>query len=294
MRTNLGILLLFFCTFGFISCDDNDEEGRKITDYKEFVLTVASKKVPGVLWSDGRNYLSEVYAVKKEQSDEWSAFGSIDGFEFETGYEYQIKIGETSYLDYAMGDPAWTERDLLEVISKDKKDSEDLPIHFIPETYYDNVPLPQYRYAVEADNKEPIEQDLKDNSLIFLDYHYMLYRGEDNFLRWIALNDDKVLGPYIIQTRNKEPEEMPESYQILPPDAQIIGYGEWTFLDEAENPIDNLSFDVFIGYATKTKSISNARNTICLYKDLTEYYQTNYPEAGVKTVVVSYEFPAML
>ena len=183
---NLGVLV--FCAFGIISCDSNDDGGRTVTDYKEYVLTVASKKVPGVLY-DVHDFLSEVYAVKKEQSDEWSAFGSIDGFEFETGYEYQIKIGETSYLDYAMGDPAWTERDLLEVISKNKKDSEDLPKHFIPETYYDNVPLPQYRYVVEADNKELIEQDLKDNSLISLDYHYMLYRGEDNFLRWIALQD---------------------------------------------------------------------------------------------------------
>ena len=291
-----GILLMaMFAVIGLTACSDDEEEDRKVTDYKEFVLTVASKKVPGVLWSDGRNYLSEVYAVKKEQSDGWSAFGFIGGFEFETGYEYQIKIGETSYLDYAMGDPAWTERDLLEVISKDKKDSEDLPIHFIPETYYDNVPLPQYRYAAEADNKGLIEQDLKDNSLISLDYHYMLYRGEDNFLRWIALqDDDKVLGPYIIQTRNKEPEEMPESYQILPPDAQIIGYGEWTFLDEAEKPIDNLSFDVFMGYAAQTKDYLPSPDIIYLYKDLTEYFQTNYPEVGVKTVVVSYELPAML
>ena len=295
MKDFWGILLMaIFAVVGLTACSD-DEEDRKVTDYKEFVLTVASKKVPGVLWSDGRNYLSEVYAVKKEQSDEWSAFGSIDGFEFETGYEYQIKISETSYLDDAMGDPAWTERDLLEVISKNKKDSEDLPRHFIPETYYDNVPLPQYRYAVEADNKELIEQDLKDNSLISLDYHYMLYRGEDNFLRWIALqDDDKVLGPYIIQTRNKEPEEMPESYQILPPDAQIVGYGEWTFLDEAEKPIDNLSFDVFMGYATQTKDYLPSPDIIYLYKDLTEYYQTKYPKANVKTVVVSYELPAML
>ena len=295
MKDFWGILLMaIFAVVGLTACSD-DEEDRKVTDYKEFVLTVASKKVPGVLWSDGRNYLSEVYAVKKEQSDEWSAFGSIDGFEFETGYECQIKISETSYLDDAMGDPAWTERDLLEVISKNKKDSEDLPRHFIPETYYDNVPLPQYRYAVEADNKELIEQDLKDNSLISLDYHYMLYRGEDNFLRWIALqDDDKVLGPYIIQTRNKEPEEMPESYQILPPDAQIVGYGEWTFLDEAEKPIDNLSFDVFMGYATQTKDYLPSPDIIYLYKDLTEYYQTKYPKANVKTVVVSYELPAML
>ena len=149
MRTKeLGVLILFFCVFSFISCDDNDEEGRKITDYKEFVLTVASEKIPGVLWSDGFNYLSEVYAVKQEPSDEWSAFGNIDGFEFEKGYEYQIKIGETSYLDYSMGTPAWTERELLEVISKDKKDSENLPLHLIPKAYYDNIPLPQYRYAV--------------------------------------------------------------------------------------------------------------------------------------------------
>lgn len=295
MKDFWGILLMaIFAVVGLTACSD-DEEDRKVTDYKEFVLTVASKKVPGVLWSDGRNYLSEVYAVKKEQSDEWSAFGSIDGFEFETGYEYQIKISETSYLDDAMGDPAWTERDLLEVISKNKKDSEDLPRHFIPETYYDNVPLPQYRYAVEADNKELIEQDLKDNSLISLDYHYMLYRGEDNFLRWIALqDDDKVLGPYIIQTRSKAPEEMPESYQILPPDAQIVGYGEWTFLDEAEKPIDNLSFDVFMGYATQAKDYLPSPDIIYLYKDLTEYYQTKYPKANVKTVVVSYELPAML
>lgn len=48
----LGVLLLF--TFTFISCDKEDEEGRKITDYKEYVLTVASEMKPGVIWSEGR------------------------------------------------------------------------------------------------------------------------------------------------------------------------------------------------------------------------------------------------
>lgn len=294
MRTKnlLGILMLFLFIFVFISCD-KEEEGRKVTDYKEYVLTVASEKVPGVLWSDGFNYLSEVYAVKKESSDEWSAFGKIDGFEFEKGYEYQIKIGETSYLDYSMGTPAWTECELLEVISKDKKDSENLPVHLIPEAYYDNIPLPQYRYAVEAENKELIERDLKDNSLIPLDYHDMLYRGENSSLRWIALQDDnKVLGPYIIQTQGKAPEEMPESYKLLPPEANIVGYGEWTFLDESGTAIDNLSFDVFMGYAAQTKDVDRTPTAIYLYKDLTEYYQTQYPEAGVKTVVISYMLSA--
>ena len=37
---NLGVLV--FCAFGIISCDSNDDGGRTVTDYKEYVLTVAS------------------------------------------------------------------------------------------------------------------------------------------------------------------------------------------------------------------------------------------------------------
>lgn len=45
MRTKgLRILTLFLCVFSFICCDKEHEEDRKATDYKEYVLTVASKK----------------------------------------------------------------------------------------------------------------------------------------------------------------------------------------------------------------------------------------------------------
>ena len=101
-----------------------------------------------------------------------------------------------------------------------------------------------------------------------------------------------MFGPYIIQSKSKAPEEMPESYKVLPPDARIVGYGEWTFLDEAENSIDNLSFDVFMGYATQTKDVDRTPSAIYLYKDLTEYYKTKYPEANVETVVISYMLSA--
>lgn len=284
-----GIIILFLLTFTFISCNKEDEEGRKITDYKEYVLTVASEMKPGVIWSDGYNYLKEVYPVKKENTEDWEALGYIDGFEFKKGYEYKIKISETSYLDHSMGQPAWTEYDLLDVLSKEEKKSENLPLHFIPEWFYEEHVLPKYKYVVEADKKEVVETDLKENSIIPLDYHYLMYRGEDALLRWFAIKDDKnTLGPYIIKSENKDPEKLPESYKLLSPEGNVEGFIGWSFLDEEGNETNYPSFDVFIDHSAKSKSFNLAPNTVYLYKDFTEHYKNKYPEAGVKTVVVSY------
>ena len=77
MKTKFYFMMLFvaFLTMaGLTACsDDNNEEGRKITDYKEYTLTVASAKLPGVLTSCGNNVCTDVYAVKKEQATEWQA-----------------------------------------------------------------------------------------------------------------------------------------------------------------------------------------------------------------------------
>ena len=96
---------------------------------------------------EGRKHLlqSRNFGRKEVQipiSNGWSIYGSIAGFEYEKDYEYKIKVSETNYLNYSMDDPAWIERDLFEVISKDKKDSEDLSLHLIPETYYKNILFP--------------------------------------------------------------------------------------------------------------------------------------------------------
>lgn len=82
---------------------------------------------------------------------------------------------------------------------------------------------------------------------------------------------------------------MPESYKLLPPEGRIVAGGnEWTFLDESEHPVNPLTFDVFIGYTALTKSAGPTPNTFFLYKDLSQFYQSKYPDAGVKTVVISY------
>lgn len=284
-----GALALLLCAFSFIECSNDDEEDRKVTNYKELVLTVASKKIPGII-TEGNSVVSELYAVKKEQADEWIAYGGIAGFEYEKGYEYKIKVSETTYLDYAMGDPAWTERDLLEVISKEQKEAEELPLHFIPDAYYKRIPLPEYRYAVDAENKLLIEEDLKANSLLPTKYHYMLCHSGEGYLKWMGLqNVNHIFGPYVAKKTDKKPEEMPESYKLLPPEGRIVaGSNEWTFLDESEHPVNPLTFDVFIGYTALTKSTGPTPNTIFLYKDLSQFYQSKYPDAGVKTVVISY------
>jgi hypothetical protein len=286
----LETLALLLYSFSFIGCSNNDEEeGKKVTGYKELVLTVASKKIPGVI-TEGNNVVSELYAVKKEQADEWTAYGNIAGFEYEKGHEYKIKVSETTYLDYSMGDPAWTERDLLEVISKTQKDSEDMPQHFIPDTYYKRFPLPEYRYAVDAENKSLIEEDLKVNSILPKEYHYMLCNSIGGYMRLIGIqNESNIFGPYIIKQTNKKPEETPESYKLLPPDGTAISSREWTFLEESGNASTYPSFDMFIVRPTKTKSIDRTPYTVYLYKDLTRHYQNKHPEAEIKAVVVSYK-----
>lgn len=288
-KISLNILIFSIFAIYFSSCNNTHKASREITDYKEYVLTLASKKVPGVL-SNESNCVLEVYSVKKEQSNEWIPFGYIGGFEFEKGYEYKIKISETSYLDYEMGQPAWNEYELIEIISKDKKDSENIPLHFIPKSYYENVPLLRYKHFIDADNIEEIENDLKNSSILPTDYHYMLYRDKDGLLMIIGIqNDNNIFGPFTIKFKNKKPEEiMPESYKFLPPEGRIVGWGEWTFLNGKENETNNISFDVAIGYTSKTKSILLSPNTFNLYKDLTQDYQIQYPKAGIKTVVISY------
>lgn len=132
------ILLLFLMT-ALISCLNEEQEGKKILGYKEYIMTVASQKVPGLIYVGcGSFSLGDVYGIKKESSQEWESFADIQNFDHENGYEYVIRISETNYLDNRRSEPAWTEYELIEVISKEKKDSKGLPEHFIPEWYTTN------------------------------------------------------------------------------------------------------------------------------------------------------------
>ena len=283
------LLMAFFTMVGLTSCNDDDEEGRKVTDHKEYTLTVASVKLPGVLTSSCSNVLADVYAVKNEQSTDWEAHGNIGKFEYEEGYEYQIRISETSYLDYSMRDPAWTEYELLEVISKEHKDSENLPPHFIPDWYFEQrCPYinPEFAYAIDADKKEDIENDLKTD----VTYKFgglCLYMC--NADKWFLLDSDMQTKEHgIVIRKSKEPTEFPESYKLLMPEQQIVAFGQYDFVTETvpEEPI--MQYDVMISRQFPTKSISRETHILWLYKDLTAYYQSKYIDSNVNAVVIRY------
>ena len=287
------LLMAFFTMVGLTSCNDDDEEGRKVTGYKEYTFTVASVKLPGVLTSSGKYVLSDVYAVKNEQSTDWEAHGSIGKFEYEEGYEYQIRISETNYLDYRMGEPAWTEYELLEVISKKRKDSENLPPHFIPDWYFEqHCPYidPEFAYAIDADKKEDIENDLKTDATYKFGglRYYITFTG---IRKWFLLNAYMhTIDKGTLITRTKDITEFPDIYKLLPPESKITSYVGFYFVkgDDIEDSV--MQYDAFIYAQNRSRGFAPAPKNvdIWLYKDLTAYYQNKYPEANVKAVVIRY------
>lgn len=85
MRNQIISFLFIACLFISACSNDDDRDVRKVTDYKEYTLTVASKKLPGVVTSCGNSTLTDVYAVKNESQSEWQPLGNITKFDYEPG-----------------------------------------------------------------------------------------------------------------------------------------------------------------------------------------------------------------
>lgn len=284
------LFALLLAVIGLAACSGDDEEGRKVIDYKEYTLAVASAKLPGVFSACGINVLADVLAVRKEPSAEWEALDGIGGFEYEEGYEYRIRVSETSYLDYRMGDPAWTEYKLLKLLSKERKTSGGLPLHFVPDWYFENRCLyidPEFAYAIDADIKGDIENDLKaDVSFRFDGLRYYVAFPAD---KWFLLDADmQAKGQGAVIRKSKELTEFPETYELLMPEQQVVGYGQYDFVANAASEEPVMLYDGLLCRQFTSKSVAPEAYTLWLYRDLTAYYQSKYPEANVKAVVIRY------
>lgn len=76
-KNSLKTLLFFICLVSFVSCEKNEDENEsKETGYQEYILTVASQKLQGIV-GIGVNVLTDVYAVKKDKSQEWKQFAVL-------------------------------------------------------------------------------------------------------------------------------------------------------------------------------------------------------------------------
>lgn len=280
-------LAVCLMAIGLTAClDDDNDEKAKVTDYREYELTVASKELLGMVFSGGNNYFSMVYAVKKEGAQAWEPFSAIQDFSYEEGYEYHIKISETWYLDYRMGDPAWVEYKLLEVLSKEKGESEGLPANLLPDGY--SCLDVERRYLIEADKKEEVEDFLMNRSYLFLCKQYVFNEGLTEFAIFNKDALDPLMGAGKLERKTRTDDNFPDSYKLLPLEGQVMGKEQWTFILGPITDRTSLTMDAFIvRLPGGTGNGGGTRAYVWLYQDLTESVRKEFPDAGVKTVVIA-------
>lgn len=75
-------------------------------------------------------------------------------------------------------------------------------------------------------------------------------------------------------------EEQPASYKLLQPDEQITAYSKFIFSFQSGSEQREYAYDVFITHISGTPY-----ERLWFYEDLTGYYKTKYPNAGVRGVV---------
>lgn len=115
----LSLLVVCFSCLFITACDDNDTDMHN----KELIIKIASERL--FFNGDGIGYLP--YYGKTYYSDQWKSFDGISGFEYEEGYEYVLRIWQEKWHNGEIADAGIYRYKLLEVISKEKKDSEDIP-----------------------------------------------------------------------------------------------------------------------------------------------------------------------
>ena len=82
------------------------------------------------------------------------------------------------------------------------------------------------------------------------------------------------------QRENGPQAELPASYKLLPPNEQIVTHVKWTFIFLSGSEQMIRQYDAII-----TQIAGSSFSRLWFYEDLTEYYKTKYPDAGVKGVV---------
>lgn len=243
---------------GFSACS-KDEVKDKVEIIKLYVFEQTGTYQP---W--GAPAPVEYILVKEKIESEYYPFGlsEITGFVYEKGYEYVLSVEKTTLAD-PPADTGNIKYKLIEVLSREKK------------RYFYAV---ETSYAINAEQKDIIEADLKNNLPVPLNGGYIF-----NFNDVSIVNENNSViksGKLYYDTYiPSEGKVYPGSYKLLTPDNQVITAHEWRFVFENTT----IEYDVFYIKYGMQRYVSVRP---WLYKDLTEYYKVKYPDAGVRDVVL--------
>lgn len=131
IKTMKKILFLFVMLSVFLTGCEKEQEFSEVS-----TVVIASKKLDAIVSSCGIESKIPVYAVKQSSSAQWSACSDqINNFDYKEGYEYVVKLGKKNFHDKNMSVTSWSEYYLVELVSKEKKESEGLPETFIPDSW---------------------------------------------------------------------------------------------------------------------------------------------------------------
>lgn len=258
-----GILLLFLCVFSFINCSGDDDDN---------VETIVNMSVePKVVLVDdvsssGPKVPAMECIIKESNEKLYLGLNQIEGFEYNAGYKYNLKV-RISPLENPTVNGCTEKYELIEIVSQ----TETVPLYEI-----------ELRYAVDAELKDIIENDLRMNSSIYVGSGYAISNST-----WILVdaNNVPILNVEVQMENIYHPSEfeLPASYKLIKPDEQIFTDVNYTFIYNSDSEQVKRSY-----YTILTLRPDSGRYPLYrhwLYEDLTDYYREKYPNAGVKGVV---------
>lgn len=112
-RNLLCLLVIFSCFASFLSCSDDDSEVLQVT--------VSSNPAYSCIFY-GCCWPTEVMQISEDlRSWDYLGFGEIEGFQYERGYEYVLRIKKSNIANPPADAPS-VRYELLDVLSKEKKE----------------------------------------------------------------------------------------------------------------------------------------------------------------------------
>lgn len=111
-------LLLSLITLSNTSCNDDEDKDKTET----VLMTIGAEMTKGTPYWPGDVEL-DCMLVKEEKEEKWKMFllGTIQGFQYEEGYEYVLKVKKTTLANPPM-DGGSIRYELISVESKTKKE----------------------------------------------------------------------------------------------------------------------------------------------------------------------------